>query len=228
MEGALLRDRYPARAREGFMRFFQFVIGFNLLLGGVATEAGESARFTTNAPSSVELRDQYDAPQRLSFPATNVVVLTIADRKGAEEVDGWIAALKPLHAGRVEFRGLADVAGVPRLFHAKVRARFQETRKYPVMLDWSGNVCAEFGYQFGTANILIIDREGRIRARLSGTASPAAFVSARVALEAALSSANAKRSTRVILLGFSKAPGARRGLTQLRLGLPISALSAYE
>ena len=210
------------------MRFFQFVIGFNLLLGGVATEAGESARFPTKAPSNTELRDQFDAPQRLSFPATNVVVLTIADRKGAEEVDGWIAALKPLYAGRVDFRGLAQVAGVPGLFHAKVRARFQETRKYPVMLDWSGNVCAEFGYQPGTANILIIDREGRIRARLSGRASPAAVASARAALEAALSSADVPRSTGVILPGFSQATEARRGSTKLRPGLPISSLSAYE
>ncbi len=210
------------------MRSFLFVIGVNLLLACATTEAGESARLPTNAPSSIELRDQFDAPQRLSFPAPNVVVLTIADRKGSEEVDGWIAALKPLYGGRVDFRGLADVARVPGLFHARVRAQFQEARKYPVMLDWSGNVCAEFGYQPGTANTLIIDREGRIRARLSGRASPAAVASARVALEAALSSAGPKRSTRVILPNFSKATGARRGITKLRLGLPISALSAYD
>ncbi len=210
------------------MRFLLFLIVIHLLLGCATTGAGESARLPTNAPSNIELRDQFDAPQRLSFPGTNVVVLTIADRKGAEEVDGWIAALKPLYAGRVEFRGLADVAGVPGLFHARVRARFQETRQYPVMLDWSGDVCAEFGYHGGTANILIIDREGGIRARLSGRASPAALASARVALEAALSSTGAKRSTRVIVPNISKATRARRGSTELRPGLPTSALSAYE
>ncbi len=176
------------------MRTWLTVIVINILLACEGTAAGELSSSPTHAPSRVELHDQFDVPQRLSFPATNVTILTIADRKGAEEVDGWIAALKPLYAGRADFRGLADVAAVPKWLHARVRARFQQTRRYPVMLDWSGDVCTLFGYQPGTANLVIIDRDGSIRARICGSASPATVASARAALEAALSPAAEKRS----------------------------------
>ncbi len=163
-----------------------------LLLAHQNKGMGESGSPATKAPSSFELHDQFDVPHRLSFPATNVIILAIADRKGSEEVNGWIAALKPLYAGHVDFRGLADLAGVPGLLHARLRARFQETHKYPVMLDWSGNICTQFGYNRGMANILIIGRDGTIRARLCGSANPNAIASARVALEAALWSTNPK------------------------------------
>ena len=47
-------------------------------------DAVEPQPIPTNAPACIELRDQFDSPQRLTFPATNLVVLTIADKTGAE------------------------------------------------------------------------------------------------------------------------------------------------
>ena len=65
--------------------------------------AGEASKPPAHAPASIELRDQYDATQRLAFPATNVVVLTIADSKGSDQIDGWVEALKARYAGRKNF-----------------------------------------------------------------------------------------------------------------------------
>ncbi len=188
MEGALLWCSPSAGTRENIMRFWLTGVILTLLLTDTSTGAAESTSLVTKVSLSIELRDQFDVLQRLSFPATNVTVLAIADRKGSEEVDGWVAALKPLYAGAVDFRGVAYLAGVPEFLHAKVRARFQETRQYPVMLDWSGKVCEQLCYERGTANILIIDRDGIIRARIRGSASQATIALARQALEAALSS----------------------------------------
>lgn len=145
--------------------------------------AGESPKLPTHAPASLELPDQYDAPQRLAFPATNVVVLTIADKKGAKQIDGWVTALKSRYAGRIELRGLADVGGVPGFLRGKVRKHFKETRTYPVMMDWSGNVCAQFGYKKDVANILLLGRDGTIHARFTGAATPAAIAEAVTALD---------------------------------------------
>ena len=147
---------------------------------------GEAPKASTHAPASLQLRDQYDAPQRLTCPATNVVVLTIADKKGSEQIDGWVAALKARYAGRIELRGLADVGGVPGLFRGKVRKKFQETRTYPVMMDWSGKVCAQFGFQPGLANVLVIARDGNIHARVAGTVREPALKDLSAALDAAL------------------------------------------
>ncbi len=181
------------------MRSCLIVILINLLLICETKGGQEPSRVSTNAPPCVELRDQFDTPQRLSFPTTNVVVLTIADRKGSEEVDAWIAALKPVYYGHVDFRGLANVAGVPGLLQAKVRRRFQETRKYSVMMDWSGAACAQFGYQRDVANILVIDRHGSILARLRGRATYAAVAAACATLKAALAPTERKRADHTLL-----------------------------
>ena len=148
--------------------------------------AGEASRIPTHAPVSLELPDQYDAPQRLAFPATNVVVLTIADKKGAEQIDGWLSALKSPYAGRIELRGLAEVGSVPWLLRGKVRKKFQETRTHPVMMDWSGRVCAQFGFQPGLANVLVIARDGSIHAHAAGSAREPALKQVFAALDAAL------------------------------------------
>jgi hypothetical protein len=149
--------------------------------------SGEGRLLATNAPACIELRDQYDAPQRLSFPATNVTLLTIADRKGSDQVEGWIAALKPRYAGRIDIRGLADCGGAPGFVQGRIRKKFQETRPYPVMMDWSGKASAQFGFKQNSANILVLGRDGRILARFAGAATAPAIAEAIAALDRALS-----------------------------------------
>lgn len=166
-----------------------------LLLSCHTTWADTPPAWPTNAPVCIELHDQFNAPQKLSFPAPKAIVLAIADRKGSEEVNGWITALKPLYGTRVEFRGLANVAGVPGFFQGRLRRKFQETVTYPVMMDWSGTACGRFGYQRQVANILVIDRGGTIHARICGRVTPAGLASARAALEEALAAPDTKPSS---------------------------------
>ena len=142
-----------------------------VVLAACRASGGEDHPLATNAPPCIQLHDQYDAPQKLSFPSTNITVLTIADKKGSDQVDGWIAALKPRYAGRIKILGIADVGGAPVLVHGKIRKKFQETRPYPVMMDWSGKVCAQLSYKPDVANILVIGRDGAILGRFSGLAN---------------------------------------------------------
>ncbi len=126
-----------------------------------------------HAPPRLVLSDQFERPQALTFPGTNLVVLTIADQDGSQQVDAWIGAIKSRYAGRLDVRGLAQVGGVPGIFRERIRRKFRQARSYPVMLDWSGTNCAAFGYEPGRANLLVLDRMGAIRGRVSGPASPA-------------------------------------------------------
>jgi len=125
----------------------------------------------TRAPARIELRDQFDAPQSLTFPTTNITVLLIADRQGSEQVNQWVTVLKRKCADPVSIRGLALVTGVPKFLRARVCAEFRAKRKYPVMMDWSGKVCEQLGYRSGVANVLIIEPDGLIRARFEGSAT---------------------------------------------------------
>ncbi len=162
------------------------IAAFALMLVVGSGIAGEAHLLATNVSACIELHDQYDAPQKLSFPTTNITVLTIADRKGSSQVDGWIAALKLRYSGRIDLRGLADVGGVPGFLQGNIRRRFQETRRYPVMMDWSGKVCAQFGYRPGLANILVLGKDGRILGRFAGAAVETNCAAAFITLNKAL------------------------------------------
>ena len=135
------------------------------------------------APARIELRDQFGVPQTLVFPTTNFTVLLIADRHGSEQVNQWIAALKPKCAGYAQIRGLAQVAGVPRIFQGRLCREFQAQRKYPVMMDWSGRVCEQFEFKPGTVNVLIIDPRGFIQGRFYGNPTESDTAAALKALE---------------------------------------------
>jgi hypothetical protein len=156
-----------------------------------SVRAAEPSRPATQAPASLELNDQYDAPQKLAFPAAKVTLLTIADKKGSDQISGWIEALKPKYADRIDIRGLADCGGAPGFIHGTIRKKFRETRKYPVMLDWTGKACAQFGYDKNVANLLVIRKDGSIAGRFSGPATAGSIAAASTALDQAIASAAA-------------------------------------
>jgi hypothetical protein len=142
----------------------------------VATVLGAGAQsapptLPTNAPALIELHDQFDAPQKLSFPSTNVTLLTIADRKGSEQIAGWIAPLRQRFGTNIDIRGIADVSTVPRALQGLVRSRFQGLLNYPVMMDWSGRAVSAFTYVPGQAIVFVLDGSGQILKRIRGKAS---------------------------------------------------------
>ncbi len=181
-------ERSQIRCRSGIKgRVKAFASTLLLYLGLCAlVPAAEEHPFTSKISQRIELHDQYQNLQSLNFPATNVTFLTIADRKGSKQIEGWITALKAHHKGPLDIRGLADVGGVPSLLRGRIRKRFQETILYPVMMDWSGDVCARFRYVADQANVIIIDRNGSIAGRFSGQATEASLKAAFVALEKAV------------------------------------------
>jgi hypothetical protein len=152
------------------MKQFLSLLFVTVAIGVSAAPQSESSIIPTNAPSSVELHDQFDAPQKLSFPATKVTLLTIADRKGSEQIAGWVAPLQLRFGTQIDIRGLADVSKVPRPLRVMVRLRFQKLLTYPVMLDWSGEAVNAFTYVPDKANVLLLDKRGRILERISGKA----------------------------------------------------------
>ena len=154
------------------MSFLRIILLAAAILSVCRAGAEEPPSHATNVVAGFELRDQFDQPQKLAFPATNVTVLIVTDRKGSPQVAAWLAALESAHRNVVVL-GLADVGGAPGFVHGKIRRQFQEDYRQPVMLDWSGKISARIGYQPGIANVLVIGRDGIIRARIVGKADEA-------------------------------------------------------
>lgn len=202
--------------------------------GGVAEGAAGLAPVQGDrpqrAPAKVELRDQYDVPHRWEFPGTNVVVVTIADRDGSMQVDGWVSALKARYAGKLEWRGLAQVGGIPEFWRGRIRRKFQETRRYPVLLDWTGRECAAFGYVPGVANLLVIEPGGKIEHRVSGEATTTNLATATAAIDrvlaavagAASSSAAAKGTGAAAAVAAAAGPPKTRTIPLVVGGAPGS------
>src|ERR1700683_1192160 len=110
-----------------YLNFSPFALRALLLLTTVFIASGAP---TNSVPvlASFELRDQYDNPHNISFPATNVTLMTVADRKGSEQIDGWIAPVKERYGERIAIEGIADVSTVPRLLRSMVRKQFKKDR----------------------------------------------------------------------------------------------------
>lgn len=140
-----------------------------LCLVALGTKAGP----LTNAPARIELPDQFEKLQKLSFPNTNLTVLTIADRKGSEQIAGWVEPVAKRFGTRVDVLGIADVSAVPRLLRGTVRSAFRKEQTHPVMMDWSGEVVKKFSPKEDVTTVLLIDGSGKILRRFEGAAKAA-------------------------------------------------------
>jgi hypothetical protein len=118
-----------------------------------------------------ELKDQYNSSYTYRFPKEKVSILALADRKGVSQVEGWIRPLYERYTDRVDIHGIAVVSSVPSMFRGLLRSVFKSRVKFPVMLDWEGEVTKSFGYSGGRANIFVIDKNGNIVLKLIGPAT---------------------------------------------------------
>lgn len=160
-----------------------------LLAGGagMSLDAAENGpAMPTNAPARIGLRDQFDVPRTIAFPASNVTFLTIADKPGSQQIPGWVTAIKQRFGDRVGIEGIADVSSVPRPLRGMVRKGFQRDLAHPILLDWSGEVVKAFAFEPGQANLFVLDRDGKILKRAAGAATADGVAEICTALESAL------------------------------------------
>ncbi len=124
----------------------------------------------TRAPE-FELKDQHDKATSYSFPKKNITVLTFGDRKGSEQIEGWVRPLWDRYQNKIDQQGVAVLSSVPFFARGFVRGIFKSKVKYSVLLDWKGDVSKAYGYKSGSANVFVIDRDGRIVLKIIGAAN---------------------------------------------------------
>ncbi|HVF27107.1 MAG TPA: hypothetical protein VM943_02630 [Pyrinomonadaceae bacterium] len=125
----------------------------------------------SNSATNFELKDQYNNAHTYRFPKDKVSVLAFGDRKGSAQIEGWIRPLVERYQGRIDINGVAELSAVPALSRGIVRRIFKRQVKYPVMLDWSGQVSKGYGYRGGRAGIFVINQQGHIVTTRTGAAS---------------------------------------------------------
>ena len=138
--------------------------------------------------SDFELADQHSITRSYRFPKGKVTAMTIADRKGSEQLAPWIQSLYARYERRIDIDGIADVSAIPKIYRGIVFEVFRKKLTHSVMLDWGGSVVSRFGYERGVANIYIIDRSGRILKHVTGPLNDAAKQELFEALDHAIGS----------------------------------------
>jgi hypothetical protein len=130
-----------------------------------APKPGDAERAT-----AFELEDQHRTKHTFSVPPTKVTIILFADRKGADQLDGWIKPLDAKYGKSIDLLGVAELSIVPGAFHGLARYKFRQKMKSPVMLDWDGSVSKAYKIEADVANAIVIDTAGAVRLRVSGAA----------------------------------------------------------
>ena len=119
-----------------------------------------------------ELRDQFGKTLAYRFPKEKVSVLVFGDRKGSEQVEGWVRPVFERYGERIDLHGVAVLNSIPSLFRGYARRQFRKKIKYPVLLDFEGEVSKGYGYEGDRANVFVIMRDGSVAYKASGAATP--------------------------------------------------------
>jgi hypothetical protein len=120
--------------------------------------------------TAFELKDQYNQVSSYRFPKAKLTILIFGDRKGSEQIEGWVRPLWDRYQDRIDQKGVAVLSAVPSFMRPIIRTMFRSKVKYSVLLDWTGDVATAYAYQSGRANLILIDQQGRIVLRLLGPA----------------------------------------------------------
>lgn len=121
--------------------------------------------------SNFGLKDQNDRYTEVNFPSDRPVVLIFGDRKGSEQIGGWSKPLYDGYGDKVYIFGVASLDGVPTYARGLVRRLIKRQTSYPVLLDWGGKVAKGLGYESGKAFVVVVGKDGTVKATRSGPAS---------------------------------------------------------
>lgn len=88
------------------------------------------------------LKDQKELSSLIQFPKNRITVLAFADREGAAQMEKWIQPLYAKYTDQIDIHGIAQsiVSGLA---------------KYPVMLDWDGNISQAYKVEKAKTNLYL-------------------------------------------------------------------------
>lgn len=152
-----------------------------------ATNSIETTATGTNRCAEFTLKDQFLKIHEFKFPREKPTLLTVADKRGSDDIVGWAHPLAEKFGDKIFVDGLADVSSVPGPLKGMVLSRFKKAIQYPVMLDWEGDASRSFNYTKGNANVYLLSKDGRVLQHLAGKADADKLKMLGVAIEREIS-----------------------------------------
>lgn len=143
----------------------------------VSFEKTNSFGKNENKAANFTLEDQFGKEMSVRFPSDKVAILIFGDRKGSEQVEGWVRPLYAKYTDQIYIFGIAELSVVPWAVRPMVRTIIRNKSKTPVMLDWTGKISKSYGCEKGKANVFVISRNGSIVSIKRGAVSSSALSS---------------------------------------------------
>jgi hypothetical protein len=143
-----------------------------------------------------ELTDQLGTTHTLTFPRDKPLVLAVADRRGAEQIEGWLAPFRQLSSSGVDIVGIASLDGVPKLFRSRVVRQLERRYPYPLLLDWEAQAARSLSCAKNQVNVFLLDHHGQLMHRQEGPASEAQLVQLNAAIDRLLNREPGHRAER--------------------------------
>jgi hypothetical protein len=170
----------PAAPRWGIARVAKLTaLAALVTLALVWAARGQSETKVT----AFELPDQFSNTHSFDASKHAISMITVADRKGHEEIRPWVEAMRKRYGNALLIEGVANVTGVPATFRPLVRKQLRKTT-YPIMMDWQGAVVRQFGATENTANIYLLNRKGEVLHHATGEPTKEALLKIFSVLEA--------------------------------------------
>ncbi len=135
--------------------------------------SAESQTVVKSKAPDFSLPDQRDRLVSLRGFEGKVVVLVASDKEGMKQNPAWRKAIADRYGDRVVRQGVADVRKVPFFLKGSYKRNFQKDPE-SIVLDWQGDIFKVYGFAENVSNLVLIDKEGFVRYRHSGSAEPGA------------------------------------------------------
>ncbi|GEM_PF-2202857 len=133
-------------------------------------------------PVSFALKDQFNNAMTLAPKFEQPVLVTVADKKGAGQLPGWISPLSKEFKGSVRFFAVADLRAVPGLLRGMVRRAFKKEYEYGIAMDWDGTAAEQLKITADEANLFLLDEAGHLVFSVHGEATEQNLVALKDAL----------------------------------------------
>jgi hypothetical protein len=120
------------------------------------------------------LPDQFGVTNQVRFPRGRPVLLILGDRRGSEQVAGWVLPLKQRWGHGADILGVADVSAAPGFLRARVTESIRrQLTDYPLLLDFAGVVADALHGEKRVANVFLVATNGVVAAATNGAVDDA-------------------------------------------------------
>jgi hypothetical protein len=146
-------------------------IAIIVLLGCVVSVSTSMSFYNTLIGKKAKdfvMEDQFSKEHSWEKFSGKPTVLLLGDREGSKFTDNWSKPLFARYGNTIHLVAMADVSSVPFFLKGFIRGKFRDAYTTPILMDWDGETVEYYDIQKNVPTFIAIDKQGIVRAHLSG------------------------------------------------------------